>query len=414
MNRRVALRIFICLLGLFISGCVATTKQSRPARSEKSLEAAVTYYGKGKDYETLNNSVEAAQQYRLAMTVDPQYDEAAEALARVEGHLQSQSEAYYQAAMGYEKKGLRKKARQHYLIGLRLWPENRKIIEKLTRQSSPKALTGPYVIHTVQPGESFSLIAKAYYGDLRKYQIIMDFNGIEDATALRVGQKIKVPGADVAVAPVSDANAARTVWTEDAHKHEKGAKAVKETVEDKEAEKGGTAESPEEAEEAEAVLVAKKVEEVEIEVDQAASYKELGMEMYEQKSYVEAAIEFEKVLNTNPDDATAIDYAFKSYFEQAKISLQNQEYLIARNQFESALRHQPACGQCHRYIERSEHLYKEDHYKRGMHHYGKQELKQAISEWQLVSDIDPEFNRVNSMIQKAETMLQNLNKLKKD
>ena len=398
MNRRVVLPIFVCLLGLVISGCVTPTKQTQP---DKSVETAVAYYVKGKEYETRNNSVEAAQQYRLAMTVEPQFDKAAEALERVERHLQSQSEAYYQAAVGYEKKGLRSKARQHYLIGLRLWPENRKIIEKLTHPSSTAAFTGPYVIHTVQPGESLSLIAKAYYGDLQKYQVIMDFNGIIDPTALRVGQKIKVPGADVAVASVSDANVARTKWTDDVHEPGKAAKTATETVEDKEAETGGMAKSAEEA------------EEIEPEVEQAVSYKELGMEMYNQKSYLEAAIEFEKVLNTMPDDAAAIDYAFKSYFEQAKISLQNQEYLVARNQFESALRHQPACGQCYRYIERSENLYKEEHYKRGMHHYGKQELEQAILEWQLVSDIDAEFKRVSSMIQKAETMLQNLNKMKK-
>jgi tetratricopeptide (TPR) repeat protein len=359
------------------------------------MEAAVAYYVKGKDYETQNHSVEAAEQYRLAMTVNPQYDEAAEALDRVEKHLQSQSEAYYQAAMGYEKKGLRKKARQHYLTGLRLWPENRKIIEKLIQQPGSKEITGPYVIHTVQPGESFSLIAKAYYGDLHKYQVIMDFNDIIDPTALKVGQKIKVPGADIAVAAVSDADVASRVRTEDVHEPEKEAKTAKE------------------AEKSEIAKIAEDDEETEPEVDQAANYKELGMEMYNQKSYLEAALEFEKVLNTNPDDAAAIDYVFKSYFEQAKISLQNQEYLVARNQFESALRHQPACGQCYRYIERSENLYKEDHYKRGMYHYGKQELEQAITEWQLVSDIDAEFKNVNSMIQKAETMLQNLNKMKK-
>ena len=48
-------------------------------------------------------------------------------------------------------------------------------------------------MHTIGPGDSLSKLAKMYYGDYKKFPIIAEFNGVPDAVAARVGQKIKVP-----------------------------------------------------------------------------------------------------------------------------------------------------------------------------------------------------------------------------
>ncbi len=51
----------------------------------------------------------------------------------------------------------------------------------------------PYIIYTVQPGDSFYRISQTYYGDGGRYPEIMAYNNITDATALFVGQEILVP-----------------------------------------------------------------------------------------------------------------------------------------------------------------------------------------------------------------------------
>jgi len=49
------------------------------------------------------------------------------------------------------------------------------------------------VLHTIQTNESISILAKKYYGDPKKFQIIAEYNQLEDATKVSVGQKVKVP-----------------------------------------------------------------------------------------------------------------------------------------------------------------------------------------------------------------------------
>ncbi|NIR13528.1 MAG: hypothetical protein GWN86_06080 [Desulfobacterales bacterium] len=54
------------------------------------------------------------------------------------------------------------------------------------------------------------------------------------------------------------------------------------------------------------------------------------------------------------------------------------------------------------------------HYKRGMQYFGKQQLKEAIQEWELVRIRDPNYKRVEYLINKAETILQNIEKIKQE
>ena len=58
---------------------------------------------------------------------------------------------------------------------------------------SKKIKAKRYVIHTIKPGQSLSVLAKTYYGDYYQIFLIAQFNGLSDATKVDVGQKIKVP-----------------------------------------------------------------------------------------------------------------------------------------------------------------------------------------------------------------------------
>lgn len=47
--------------------------------------------------------------------------------------------------------------------------------------------------HTIAKGDSLWKIAEKYYGDGKKYKLIMKANNITDASALKVGQVVKIP-----------------------------------------------------------------------------------------------------------------------------------------------------------------------------------------------------------------------------
>ena len=54
-------------------------------------------------------------------------------------------------------------------------------------------------VHTVKSGDSLSKIAGQYYGDVKKYNMILDANRdqISDATMIYPGQKLRIPGASM-------------------------------------------------------------------------------------------------------------------------------------------------------------------------------------------------------------------------
>jgi nucleoid-associated protein YgaU len=57
------------------------------------------------------------------------------------------------------------------------------------------ANTGYYAMHTVTKGESLSVIAKHYYGDLMKYKQIFEANRhqLDNPDKIEVGQELVIP-----------------------------------------------------------------------------------------------------------------------------------------------------------------------------------------------------------------------------
>jgi tetratricopeptide (TPR) repeat protein len=149
-------------------------------------------------------------------------------------------------------------------------------------------------------------------------------------------------------------------------------------------------------------------------VDQVAVYREYGMELYRGERYQEALTEFGKVLSVRPDDPVAKEYSYKSSFELAIEFFQKKEYLAAKEQFLVSLKHNSNCQHCHFYIRRSEELFKEMHYKQGIEYYGKEQLADAITEWELVRGLDPNYKRVDYYIKKAKDLQRKIDELKKE
>ena len=112
-------------------------------------------------------------------------------------------------------------------------------------------------------------------------------------------------------------------------------------------------------------------------------------------------------------DPVALEYSYKSSFENGMHLLEKKEYLTARDQFRISLRYKSDCQRCHSYIKQCEESFKELHYKKGMEYYQQERLNEAIREWELVETIDPDYKRTSSLIAKAKTILKKLDEMKK-
>ena len=363
-----------------IGPCGCATFGERPHEVVKE-DLFKEYLQKGRECEDKGDPVEALKQYKLAMTVDPANKEVIDGSNRVETALRSLAEKHYKAGLELDKAGKYARSRQQFLIALRLWPDYPEATNMLITRKRIKIKR--YVVHTVKPSESLSNLAKIYYGDPEKFSIIAKYNSFDDASRVAVGQKIKIPeieGVDFLVGkepveteslPVDNSEIAEWDWEDYA-------------LEDR----------PEP-------------------VDQVAIYRNHGVDLFRKREYQMAIVEFSKVLNANPDDNIALAYAHKSHYQLAMDFYAKKDYLGARDQFKASLRYTKDCYDCNLYISKSEDLYKEMHYKEGIRFFDREQLNEAIKEWELVRFMDPDYKKVNELINKAKILLKKIEELKK-
>ncbi len=391
MLEKIVAVISMIVVATWFTGC-AVPEKGEPFLPGSATVISEEYVKAAKTHEAQKELVAALRQYRLALTANPGNEVAREGAKRMASETQAAAERHYQTGNTLQQKGRYAPARTEFLTALRFDPDHQGARESLTGGKRILALPiNGFLVHKVRSGETLSKIAATYYGDHRKFALIAEANRIGDVTAIRMGQELRIPELKEAGFAPSEARGKmssamdRGSWDWEGDFSEFEAKKPGEGVKEKEK------------------------DEV---VDQIVIYRDHGIELFQEKRYEEALVEFTKVLAANPREKAALDYAYQCSFHQA-VGLYNQkDYLRARDQFQVSLRYKASCRQCHLYIENCENSYKEFHYKQGMQLYDKERLEEAIREWKLVRTEDPEYKRVNHLINKAGTILKNLNQLK--
>jgi len=94
-------------------------------------------------------------------------------------------------------------------------------------------------------------------------------------------------------------------------------------------------------------------------------------------------------------------------------SFEQKAYLPAVENFKAAQGYPPGCDRCPDYIRRSEDLYKEQHYAQGLSYFQGEKLPEAIREWELVNAMDPGYKDVARNLQKAKTLQERLDAIKR-
>ncbi len=261
---------------------------------------------------------------------------------------------------------------------------------KPTREMPP-ALIGVkrFVPHTIQAGETLSILSKRYYGDIRHYDLIALYNGLEDPTSIRVGQEVKIPQVEglpflleepqIEASTVEKPETPTLPMTTPSEKVEPSVEKEKRPSLD----------------------------------EQIAGYREQGIEFYHDQNYVDALSEFEKVLNASPGDQVAREYMALSYYGLGAQSYQNQDYPQAIQNFRKALDYDKGCGDCEALIQKSEESFKDFHYRRGLDYFKDEKLTDAIREWELVYAMDPGYQDVDRNLQKARLLHKRLEDIKR-
>jgi len=450
---------------LFLFAVVAGCAQ---APTKPSADLPDQYISKAQEFEARGDLVEALEQYKVALTVDPQNQLAKEKASQLESTLGELAEKHYQNGLAFHRKGEYNRARQEFLTTLRYNPDHPEAKKMLQEHVLEDQQVKGYVLHTIQPDESISMLAKQYYGDFKKFQIIAEYNQLEDATKVRGGQEIKVPvvagipffakpediitvSGEIPKSSLTEVVLVKKFITHTVEPGESLSKLalryygdykkfpiiaqynqldenagvrVGQEIRIPEIEGVSFAEKPKEEDERQAEMpvtsaaieepqTGEKEERELAAVDQSANYRELGIEFFNEKDYPAAISEFKKVLNVNPVDKTALEYISASHFQQGLVVFAKEDYLAARDEFKASLQYNAECEKCEEYIKKSEETYLEIHYNKGVSYFGDERLAEAVQEWELVSEIDPEYKDVDSNLNKAKKLLERLESIKR-
>jgi tetratricopeptide (TPR) repeat protein len=464
MKHKAGIIGFVLVLVLAV-GCAGIGKKS-PA------QLAEEYTAKAQDYEAQGNLVEALEQYKLVLTVDPENQLAQEKSKAIEQELLEKAEEHYQIGLKFYNQGQYREARKEFLTALRYHPEHAEAKDKLTSTKKELEQVTRYIEHTLQPDETISTLADKYYGDYRKFHLIAEYNELEDATKVTVGQQIKIPvieGMPIIADPASiqtdtgepseklpgDIVTVKRYITHTVQPEETLSKLAQtyygdlkkfdviakfNNLEDgaplvvgqelkipeveglpffaegkvEEAKIASIPPKMPEAEEASKKQKQEAIDKKQIAIeDQAVNYRELGIELYKIKEYNAAITEFQKVLNVNPDDSITREYLAKSHFQQGLVLFGKEDYLAARDEFKAAFEYDKDCDKCDENIQKCEDTYMEVHYDKGLAYFGDQKLAEAIVEWELVYALDPNYKDVNKNLTKAKTLLERLESIKR-
>jgi tetratricopeptide (TPR) repeat protein len=249
--------------------------------------------------------------------------------------------------------------------------------------------------HTTRPGDSLSQLSQQYYGVKNQADLIARYNNLKEATGFKPGRKLLIPqvkgiafhGAGSVEAPKAEAPPAPPPAPEQPAAEQK----AQPPAPPKETPPAPAAAPP----------------------DQTAGYRQQGIEFYKAKNYPAAIAEFKKVLNVQPKDPASLQYISQAYFDLGVGSYEKKDYLKAIESFKASLEYNPSCAKCEQYIRNSQESYKHQHYNQGLVHFQNEKLEEAIQEWERVQAMDPGYKDVGKNLQKARTLLERLESIKR-
>lgn len=470
LNGFIGLIIF-CML---VSGCVTGDKKATLAETEQ-YKLANQHIDRGDSLEQAGNLKEALEQYNLALTFDSSNKQALKRKIKAEKKLKQKAERHYRLGLKYDKNNKPRQARKEYLAALQNWPEHKKARKRLNPGKAIDIEDhGKYITHVIRPGESISKLAMIYYDDYKKYTYIGDFNHLHDVTKIYSGQKIKIPEiekfdlkiiqskqevylkkikdlesktktAEKIKTPttkkvmesktVSDKAQAETDIKEPGQEQNDQKITIKDDPEDIKVsvpvqEDKTTKEEENILEEVTGTTIEKEVvikedvkTEIKTTIEKKDDKKEIeneftqllnsGISLFNKREYDQAIFSLEKASALDSENETVREHLFESYFQNGLALFNKKEYLKAKESFQSAIQYNEECDKCHDYIEKCVETYKNAHYNMGTHYFGKEKLQQAIKEWELVQEIDPEYRDIKTNLKKAKSLYKRLEEIKK-
>jgi tetratricopeptide (TPR) repeat protein len=378
------------LLALALSACATTGEKPEPSRAEGTpppgaLRPAppptdprgplvARHVEQAAALERTGDLRRAVDEVKVALTIRPGDAAAAAALKALEAKIEGQVAERIRAGRAALARGVQAEARRQFLAALALDPANRAAFDAL--QSDTRE--GAFITHTVRSGDTLAALARRYYGDRSRSEVIWETNQLPPNPRLVAGTILKIP--EIPGVPFVQPEARRPA-----------------------------AASPPTP----APATARTEPAVKEELAEVNPLLAEAREALDRKDWNEALSDVDRFLATSPGNADGIAVKKQALYQQGKTQLDSRRYTESYRALVQLARLQPDYEDSAKLLQQARARAIEQHYAQGLRLYQEEKLAEAISEWRLVLDLDAQHANAKKNLEQAEKLQKALDQRKK-
>lgn len=373
-------------LGLVLGGCAGLTGPSEAPKATGPTPIArdplaARHRQQAEALERDGQLRRAAEEWKIVLTITPTDARARESLRALQARIGQLVAERVDEGRKALARGVQVEARRKFLAALALDPSSRAAFEAL--QGDTREVE--FISHTVRAGDTLSSLAQRYYGDRSRSEVIWETNQLPPNPRLAPGTTLKIP--EIPGVPF-------------VHPEARKPPPAVAALPTPDVPRPGPAPGPTPA----PVGPAPK-EEYTPEVNPLLAE---AREALERSDYADALGTVDKYLTSKPGDREGLTVKKQALYGQAKSQMEARQYPESIQSLTLLTRLQPDYEDASALLKQARTRLVEQHYTQGVRFYREEKLKEAISEWRVVLEMDPGHANARRNIDQAERLLRGL------
>lgn len=373
-------------LGLVLGGCAGLTGPSEAPKATGPTPIArdplaARHRQQAEALERDGQLRRAAEEWKIVLTITPTDARARESLRTLQARIGQLVAERIDEGRKALARGVQVEARRKFLAALALDPSSRAAFEAL--QGDTREVE--FISHTVRAGDTLSSLAQRYYGDRSRSEVIWETNQLPPNPRLAPGTTLKIP--EIPGVPF-------------VHPEARKPPPAVAALPTPDVPRPGPAPRPTPA----PVGPAPK-EEYTPEVNPLLAE---AREALERSDYTDALGTVDKYLTSKPGDREGLTVKKQALYGQAKSQMEARQYPESIQSLTLLTRLQPDYEDASALLKQARTRLVEQHYTQGVRFYREEKLKEAISEWRVVLEMDPGHANARRNIDQAERLLRGL------
>ena len=358
------MRIAAALGAALVLGACGTVPPAKP-------QLAASSHAKARKLEADGQLRPALLEWKVARAIDPNDAEARASEARLAARIEGLVARKVTEARASLQRGTPLQARRLLLSALALDPTNATAADILRGIGDIE-----FVTYTVRAGDTLASLAERYYGDRARGEVIWETNNLPAGKPLVVGAVLRIPEIPGVpfYAPGRTPPSASTA-----------------AVPPRGPEKSGA--PPDEPPEVNPLLADVR-------------------EAVDRREFAAALADLDRFLAENPRDREGAELKKLALYRQGQTALEEKKYDDSYRALTQLAKLQPDYQDLPRLLPEARRQVIDRHYQEGIRLFREEKLPEAIAEWRIVLDMEPQNVNAKRNLDQAERLLKGLEQRK--